>query len=55
MMKITAAPKWQLTSSRSPLTSKSRVPITVSIGPMTIGQALLPRSLDVSFEFKYRR
>ena len=55
MMKITAVPKWQLTSSRSPLSSKSSVPITVNAGPMTIRQTLLPRSLDVSFEFKYRR
>jgi hypothetical protein len=55
MMKITAAPKWQLTSSRGPLSSKSSVPMTVSAGPMTIRQTLLPRSLDVSFEFKYRR
>ena len=55
MMKIRAAPKWRLTSSRSPLSSKSSVPITVSAGPMTIRQTLLPRSLDVSFEFKYRR
>lgn len=55
MIKVTAAPKWQLTSSRGPLSSKSSVPITVSSGPMTIRQTLLPRSLDVSFEFKYRR
>lgn len=55
MLKITAAPKWQLTSSRGPLSSKRSVPVTVSTGPMTIRQTLLPRSLDVSFEFKYRR
>jgi hypothetical protein len=55
MLKITAAPKWQLTSSRGPLSSKSSVPVTVSNGPMTIRQTFFPRSLDVSFEFKYRR
>ena len=55
MIKVTASPTWQLTSPGRSLGSKGRLPIAINAGSMTIKQTLLPRSLDVSFEFKYRR
>lgn len=55
MMKLTASPSWQWTRPSGSRRSDGRVPITVNAGPMTIKQTLLARSLDLSFEFKYRR
>jgi len=55
MIKVTARPTWQLSGQSRVAGSNGRLPITVNAGPMNIRQTLLPRSLDVSFEFKYRR
>lgn len=55
MMKVTARPTWQLSGQSRSGRSSGRLPITVNAGAMTIKQTLLPRSFDLSFEFKYRR
>jgi hypothetical protein len=55
MMKFAARPTWKVTGPNRIGRSSDRTPITFDAGSMTIKQTLLPRSLDVSFEFKYRR
>lgn len=55
MIKVTARPTWQLTGPSRIGRSGGRMPITANVVPVTIKQTLLPRSLDLSFEFKYRR
>lgn len=49
MIKISANPTWELASNL-----RSR-PINSSIGPVSVKQTLLPRSLDFSLMLKYRR
>ena len=53
MMKVTAKPAWQWSSNAAP--APSRVSSGFARAPSHFGQALLPRSLDVSFPLRYRR
>jgi hypothetical protein len=53
MVKVTATPTWQLV--RPSRAATGRTASRVNAIPITIRQTLLPRSLDLSFEFKYRR
>jgi len=55
MLKVTTSPTWQWSSRPCASGSGSRLPIAINAGPMSVKQAFLPRSLDFSFAFKYRR
>lgn len=55
MIKVTARPIWQFPGPGRIGRSGGHMPITTNTVPMTIKQTMLPRSLDLSFEFKYRR
>lgn len=49
MIKVSEPPTWEWENNR-----RSR-PISSSIGPVSIKQTILPRSLDFSLTLKYRR
>lgn len=49
MIKVSANPTWEWASNR-----RSRA-ISPSIGPVSVRQTFLPRSLDFSLTLKYRR
>ena len=53
MMKVTAKPSWQWSSNSA--SAPSRTTSGFARSPSPLGQALLPRSLDVSFSLRYRR
>ena len=55
MMKVTAAPTWKWKAPDRINCSGGKGLPSVRAGTMALKQTLLPRSLDVSFEFKYRR
>jgi len=53
MMKVTAKPAWQWSSNATP--STLRMPSSFARAPSPLRNALLPRSLDMSFSLRYRR
>jgi hypothetical protein len=55
MMKVTATPTWQWSSNNSRVQSGDGRTITVRTSPPDVKRYLLPRSLDISFDLKYRR
>lgn len=54
MMKVTARPTWQWSSNNSRTHSGNERIISVRASPPDVKRHLLPRSLDVSFDLKYR-
>ncbi|MBA5606265.1 hypothetical protein H3H36_12965 [Duganella sp. FT3S] len=54
MLKVTATPTWQWQSTK-PKTISTNRNVAVSTSLPDIKRAVLPRSLDISFAFSYRR
>lgn len=55
MMKVTATPSWQWTSNSNRQRPRATVTDCVRASSTVLSQTFLPRQLEVSFDFKYRR